>query len=184
MAKVKELVDFTVSEEDRKLINKIVYRADELGLAPSVLLSTMDLTATHARTPLRLKAFLEADVFNFRHDFCGIHNCINRATGTMKKNFVPRFTVDQAPSVQDEILGALITRCQNNEKHRKEARRIQELRKRQPGKTKKGPPQWRVDTHTLMGKLWIELEVAEPEFAGPLGHVTLPKEAAFLDALP
>lgn len=179
MAKVKKHTpEFNASGEDRKLIIKIVNRAKKLGLTTDVLSSAMDITATHELAPLRLKAFLEADEFNFRHDFCGIHNCIDRATGRLQKNFVPRFTVDQAP---DQILEALVSWCWNTEKHLKEARRIQALPKK---KTKKGPPTWKIDTRNLMRKIWLELEKAEPEFTAAVGHPTLPTAEAFLEALP
>jgi len=168
-------IDFTVSKEDRALLYKILERAEKLGLTTNRLSSAMDLTATHANTPLRLEAFLKADDFNFRHDFCGIKNCIDRATGKMRKNFVPRFTA------RDEILDALVSWCWNTEKHLKEARRIQTLPKM---KTKKGPPQWKVDTRNLMRKMWLELEKAEPEFTATIGHPTLPTAEAFLEALP
>jgi len=170
-------VDFTVSKEDHALINKILKRAEKLGLTTNRLSSAMDLTATHANIPLRLEAFLNADDFNFRHDFCGIRNCIDRATGKMRKNFVPRFAVDQAP---DKILNALLSWCWNAKNHLKEARRIQTLPKM---KTKKGPPQWKVDTRNLMRKMWLELEKAEPEFTATIGHPTLPTAEAFLEAL-
>jgi hypothetical protein len=179
MAKVKELVDLTVSKEDHKLILKIVDRAVELGLTTNVLSSTMDITATHEVTPLRLKAFLEADDFNFRHDFCGIKNCIDRATGTMQKNFSPRFTRP------DVVMGALINWCWNTKKHLDKAREIMTLRERTKDKKPRiGFPQWKQDVHALMRRMWLELKKAEPEFVASVGRPDMPTAEAFLDELP
>jgi len=170
---------FLASKEDHKLIHAIVTRAEALGLTTNILSSTMDITATHELAPLRLKAFLEADDFNFRHDFCGIKNCIDRATGRMRKNFVPRFTA------LDEVMGALVNWCWNTKKHLDKAREIMILRERTKDKKPRiGFPQWKQDVHALMRRMWLELKKAEPEFVASVGRPSMPTAEAFLDTLP
>lgn len=180
MAKVKKHTpEFNASGEDRKLIIKIVNRAKKLRLTTDVLSSAMDITATHELAPLRLKAFLEADDFNFRHDFCGIHNCIDRATGRLRDNFSPRFT---RPNV---VMDALVNWCWNTEKHLGKAREIMTLRERTKDKKPRiGFPQWKQDVHALMRRMWLELTKAEPDFTASVGRPDMPTAEAFLDALP
>lgn len=52
----------------------------------------MDLSAVHAKTPLRLAELAKADDFNFAHDLGGIRANINRNTGELENCFMPRFT--------------------------------------------------------------------------------------------
>lgn len=51
----------------------------------------MDLSAVHAKTPLRLAELAAADDFNFAHDLGGIRANINRNTGELENCFMPRF---------------------------------------------------------------------------------------------
>lgn len=52
----------------------------------------MNLTACHLNgPPLRLQELLEAPVFDFSHDICGIDKFMNRKTGKLSGYFVPRF---------------------------------------------------------------------------------------------
>lgn len=51
----------------------------------------MDLSAVHARCPLRLSELLEANNFNFAHDIFGITRHLNRETGDLDDHFRPRF---------------------------------------------------------------------------------------------
>jgi len=54
---------------------------------------TMDVSAVHANgNPLRLEDLLHADDFNFAHDMSGICNCLDRNTGKLTRNFLPRFS--------------------------------------------------------------------------------------------
>lgn len=87
-------INLTASTEDRKLITEIVERAgvvfEDSFDATS---ASMDITATHLNgTPLDLIAFLNADEFNFRHDFAGIIKHMNRNTGKLNGLFEPRFS--------------------------------------------------------------------------------------------
>ena len=90
-------VSFDVSKADALLIGKIVERglemARESGHPIQDKLSVhMDLTAVHANgTALRLRQFLNADDFNFAHDFFGIRRHIDRNTGELTECFRPRF---------------------------------------------------------------------------------------------
>ena len=58
----------------------------------------MDLSATHAVTPLRLGDLLAADDFHFAHDVFGIMRHIDRRTGRLDDHFVPRFCAPPATS--------------------------------------------------------------------------------------
>jgi hypothetical protein len=102
----------------------------------------------------------------------------------MQNNFVPRYTKDQAPSAKEEVLGALVTMCLNNVLYLKEAKRIQELRRKQPEQTKRGPPLWKAAARDLMKKIWLELEETDPEFTAAHWSSYPPKAEAFLEALP
>lgn len=79
------------------IINKIIDRADQMNLLNpendrlSVL---MDLESAEAKFHLKMEEFLQADDYNFSHDFLGIENNINRACGfpaTDFGDFIPRF---------------------------------------------------------------------------------------------
>ena len=87
-------VSFVVTTKDAKLIQKIVDRAVQAELLNGSRMDlAMDLEAVHANgTPLRLAELLAADTFNFKHDICGIQNCIDRHTGGFRNHFLPRFS--------------------------------------------------------------------------------------------
>lgn len=51
----------------------------------------MDLSAVHAKMPLRLGELADADDYNFAHDVAGIRRHLNRQTGELENCFVPRF---------------------------------------------------------------------------------------------
>jgi len=83
---------------DSKIIGQIVARAKRQDRFKFDSLSLiMDLEAVHEANPLRLKALLEADTFNFWHDIAGIINYINRGAGEGESIFTdffsPRFTL-------------------------------------------------------------------------------------------
>jgi hypothetical protein len=94
-------INWNLPKEDVDIINKICERGVKLLKKHGAyrkdlfLTSMMDITAVHANgNPLRLQEFLDADNFNFAHDFCGIINHIDRNTGKLKL-FLPRFSQSQ-----------------------------------------------------------------------------------------
>lgn len=91
----KDAGNFDVSREDDGLIERIVYRAEELyrryGLSDTRLHITLDITVTHVNgCPLDLGKLLAADAFTFAHDVLGIRRHLNRQTGKLEDCFVPR----------------------------------------------------------------------------------------------
>ena len=52
----------------------------------------MDVDNAHKQFGMRLEDWLNADDFNFAHDFCGIQKHIDRKTGLVGGCFVPRFS--------------------------------------------------------------------------------------------
>lgn len=91
------MILFTVTKEESKLITKIIKRAKQRHLLIDDEKShRMDLQATHANgNPLDFKRFLEADDFNFIHDFCGIYRHLDRRTGKLNNFFSPRCSKHQ-----------------------------------------------------------------------------------------
>jgi hypothetical protein len=91
-------VSFAVSPKDAALIQKIVARG--LSAAKTAgrkdikrMDAEMDITAIHANgCPLKLQEVLDADDFNFAHDFFGINRHICRDTGRLLNCFSPRFS--------------------------------------------------------------------------------------------
>lgn len=89
-------VSFTTTAEDRDLIMKIADRAIAQALKQGIRLNkldmVMDLTAVHSNDcPLKLKALLDADDFNFAHDVVGIRRKLDRDTGRLTDEFCPRY---------------------------------------------------------------------------------------------
>lgn len=84
-------ISFSVSKQDRALIEQIVDRAvQSLGL--DRLEISMDLTAVHANgCPLDLAGLLIAEPFDFGHDVMGINRYIDRNSGHLTRQFLPRF---------------------------------------------------------------------------------------------
>ena len=71
---------------------EIVRRAEELGIMQSDCLTAMiDLGNATEHFNLHLDDMLNADDFNFAHDFIQIQNDIDRVTGKFSNRFVPRF---------------------------------------------------------------------------------------------
>lgn len=86
-------ISFKVSKTDSVIIGRVVLRAIEVGLYTEAQLTdaAMDLEATHANgCPLDFQKLLDFDAFNFAHDVAGIRNCLDRTTGRLRKNFLPR----------------------------------------------------------------------------------------------
>ena len=84
-----------ITKEESKIVARIVQRAQKLLKKKLDIMSeNMDITAAHCNNGdgLRLKEFLEADAFNFIHDYVGINNHIDRKTGKLTKGFLPRFS--------------------------------------------------------------------------------------------
>lgn len=71
----------------------------------------MDIESADEEFNLRLDDWLKADDFNFAHDFCGIQNCIVRASfpATDFGLFVPRFAGagERTKKVDVEVYGML-----------------------------------------------------------------------------
>jgi len=89
------MIDFgkvKTTKVDAKTITYIVSRASRLRPTVDTGCLEMDLFYWHHKEPLRLNELLDASDFNFAHDVFGIHECLDRETGEMKKSFVPRFT--------------------------------------------------------------------------------------------
>ena len=86
------MIEFSCTEEENRLINKIVIRAKRLDLDSGDIVSDqMDIAATHCNgNPLNLKKFLDFDIVNFIHDYKGIWLHINRRTGKLNDCFLPR----------------------------------------------------------------------------------------------
>lgn len=88
------MVNFDTTEKEYELIEQIVARAKQMLNKSDFdeISAAMDITATHCNgCQLDLEKFLEADDFNFAHDFVGIYNHINRRTGQLERGFLPRF---------------------------------------------------------------------------------------------
>ena len=85
--------------EERKTINQIVKRMSKYlkthYLSMDKLSITMDIYITHLRYPLRLKALLKSDPFDFMYEIIGITNNINRKTGEFTYGYLPRYAKQQ-----------------------------------------------------------------------------------------
>ncbi len=81
-----------LDKEKVELTMKIVNRAETLGLMQTdKITALLDLEKATEHFNLRLADMLNADAFNFAHDFVQIQNDIDRATGKFSNRFVPRF---------------------------------------------------------------------------------------------
>jgi hypothetical protein len=95
---MRKILNFKVTQADGDLICAIVARAADTITHPPIdrWKLHMDLTACHANgCPLQLAELLQADLFEFTHDVCGIQRHIDRRTGKMGGCFWPRFAVQQ-----------------------------------------------------------------------------------------
>lgn len=76
-----------------ELVVKILQRAKALGIIRTAWITAcIDLDKAIERFNLRLDEMLESDDLNFIHDFVGIQNNINRATGEFENCFLPRYS--------------------------------------------------------------------------------------------
>ena len=81
-----------IDKEKLELTMKIVNRVEKLGLMQTDRITALlDLEKATEHFNLRLEDMLNADNFNFAHDFVQIQNDIDRATGKFSNRFVPRF---------------------------------------------------------------------------------------------
>lgn len=93
-------VKFKTSLQERSLILKVVEKAEllfeSLGFKVDKDLRLdveMDITACHLNgCRLNFQALLNTDDFNFAHDILGIRKNLDRETGKLRNNFLPRFT--------------------------------------------------------------------------------------------
>lgn len=93
---------FDISRYEMYLVDKIVERAMKMGLYDGTDYDnkrqtlSMDVTACHANgCQLKLAELLEADDFTFSHDIVGILTHINRETGEIERNFLPRLSLGE-----------------------------------------------------------------------------------------
>lgn len=78
--------------EKLNLIAKICTRAENMGIRKgSRTTATLDVDLAADHFKMRLSDWLEADDFNFAHDFVGIQNHIDRVQKTFDNRFLPRF---------------------------------------------------------------------------------------------
>lgn len=87
-------INWECSDDDRNLIIQIQKRGvTEFEDTDDMVDILMDITACHCNgTELDLNKFLNADTFNFAHDYFGIRKHISRKTGKLGNNFLPRCT--------------------------------------------------------------------------------------------
>lgn len=84
-------IKLVANKEDYALIIKIANRmAGFVNANPSKVM--MDVTACHLNgCPLRLNDLLQASSMSFMHDMIGIEKNLNRSTGQIENQFLPRF---------------------------------------------------------------------------------------------
>lgn len=86
------------------IINKIVDRANDLGITiGSRCTQMMDISNADKQFNLRLEEFLNAEQYDFCHDFIGIQRHMDRSLGVCKvvDFFVPRFAGDDESEVEE-----------------------------------------------------------------------------------
>ena len=88
------MVNFTVNENERELIKKIVARfVEATEWEGEQLQLIMSVTACHANgCKLDLARMADCErTFDLVHDVSGIHFAISRYTGKIEGDFIPRF---------------------------------------------------------------------------------------------
>lgn len=82
-----------MTEKERfEYIDKIITRAEKMGITLGKRITHfLDVDNASKQFNMDLDAWLNADDFNFGHDFIGIYNNINRVTKKVENCFVPRF---------------------------------------------------------------------------------------------
>jgi hypothetical protein len=96
-------LNFKCSKEEHKQIITIAKRAIKLSEKNDITYSMtdciMDITATHCNgTKINLKKLIEFNDSNFGHDVYGIRRYIDRNTGKLTNNFLPRCTEVTLPN--------------------------------------------------------------------------------------
>ena len=87
-------VNFSVSPEEKVLIDKIIERVGQIWPTADRTSTAMDLVATHNHIcKLRLEDLLNASDFNFAHDVAGIGRHLDRRRLVLMRGFWPRFAV-------------------------------------------------------------------------------------------
>lgn len=88
-------IDFGLTDAEHGFIEDIVDRAEELEISPPAARvdRMMDIAAVHKNGfPLDLESFLHhATDFAFTHDFVGIVENIDRTTGKLRNEFLPKY---------------------------------------------------------------------------------------------
>lgn len=80
-----------ITEDERKIIRKIVERARVEHPEIDGLTLELDITVVHVYKPLRLQELLMADDSDFWHDLMGIAQHVDRKTGEIGDNFSLKF---------------------------------------------------------------------------------------------
>lgn len=88
-------ISFDCTREDATIINRIVDRAEEMAWELNIHFDrknmAMDITSCHCNgCPLRLADLESAPDWDFGHDFFGISRYIDRKTGKIPVDFLPR----------------------------------------------------------------------------------------------
>jgi hypothetical protein len=71
-------------------MKQIAARAEQMNIYSDEVDCEMDLAAVHAKLPLDLDKLLKFSDFNFLHDCTGIRDKLNRRTGNLTDDFLPR----------------------------------------------------------------------------------------------
>lgn len=88
----QDQVSFKVTPQESFWIHSIAMKAAR-KFKIDLLEIEMDITACHANgNPLRLRKLLVAKPFDFTHDVLGIRQHLDRNTGKLKDNFLPRYS--------------------------------------------------------------------------------------------
>lgn len=78
--------------ERMNLVTRICVRAEEMGIRQgSRMTAMMDVDFADEHFKMKLTDWLNADAFNFAHDFIGIQNHIDRVAKAFDNRFLPRF---------------------------------------------------------------------------------------------
>lgn len=94
------------------LIARICTRAEEMGVSRgSRITAQMDVDLAAEHFNLRLADWLNADVFDFAHDFIEIQNHIDRINKTFDNRFLPRFAgkKEDAPATEEADITVTVT---------------------------------------------------------------------------
>lgn len=80
------------TSDDMFKVLDVVKRAENMGILQGErITAVLDIEQAHAIYKLRLDELLAADDSNFVHDIIGIQKNIDRDTGEMDQDFLPRY---------------------------------------------------------------------------------------------